>query len=53
MVRGYRQITDVHLLGLAVRMKGRLATLDRSIPWKAVVGARRDALHVIASDPPA
>ena len=38
-IMGYRQITDIYLLGLAIRHGGRLATFDRSIPLKAVVGA--------------
>lgn len=46
--RGYRQLTDVYLLGLAVTHRGRLATFDRSIPVKAVVGATPDTLAVIA-----
>lgn len=48
-VSGYRQITDIYLLGLATKMGGRLATLDRSIPLKAVVGVRRDQLHVLSA----
>lgn len=47
--RGHRQLTDVYLLGLAVKHRGRLATFDRSIPVKAVVGATADTLAVIAS----
>jgi len=47
-IRGHRQVTDVYLLGLAVRMKGRLATFDRTIPIGAVAGASRDALAVVA-----
>lgn len=35
----YRHLTDLYLLGLAVRMDGRLATFDRSIPLTAVKGA--------------
>ena len=38
-IAGPRQITDVYLLALAVRHGGTLVTFDRSIPWKAVVGA--------------
>jgi hypothetical protein len=49
LVRGYRQLTDVYLLGLAVRSGGRLATFDRTIPLGAVVGATRDNLAVISS----
>jgi hypothetical protein len=44
---GHRQLTDVYLLALAVRRGGRLATFDRSIPVKAVRGARADHLAVI------
>lgn len=47
-VSGHRQLTDIYLLGLAHRNGGRLATFDRTVPIKAVVGARRDALVVIA-----
>jgi toxin-antitoxin system PIN domain toxin len=43
-----RQITDIHLLGLARRRGGRLATFDRTIPLKAVVGARRELLEIVA-----
>jgi uncharacterized protein len=41
------QLTDVYLLGMAVRHRGCLATFDRGIPWKAVKGGRA-ALAVIA-----
>ena len=30
---GHQQVTDAYLLGLAIRKKGRLATLDASISW--------------------
>lgn len=46
-VRGHRQVTDVCLLGLAKKMGGRLATLDRTIPLTAVIGATRETLTVI------
>jgi toxin-antitoxin system PIN domain toxin len=49
-VRGHRQITDVYLLGLAIRMGGRLVTFDRTIPVKAVRGAGPDSLQII--EPP-
>jgi uncharacterized protein len=39
MIGGHQKITDAYLLGLAVRNHGRLATFDRSIPFKAVHGA--------------
>lgn len=38
-VLGPKQITDIYLLGLAVRHGGRLTTFDRSIPLSAVRGA--------------
>lgn len=49
LVRGYRQVTDVTLLALAVRMGGRLATFDRTIPVEAVAGSTREALTVIGA----
>jgi len=48
MIAGHQKITDAYLLGLAVRNHGRLATFDRSIPLKAVHGARLSHLVVIA-----
>lgn len=45
---GHRQVTDVYLLGLAVRMNGALVTFDRTIPMAAVRGATADHLQVIA-----
>jgi toxin-antitoxin system PIN domain toxin len=45
---GHRYLTDVYLLGLAKKMGGRLATFDRTIPAKAVIGAGRETLAVIA-----
>jgi hypothetical protein len=29
---GHQQVSDAYLLGLAIRRKARLATLDRSVP---------------------
>jgi toxin-antitoxin system PIN domain toxin len=43
-VHGGRQLTDVYLLGLAVRNRGRLVTFDGSIAIGAVKGARREHL---------
>lgn len=48
VVGGHRQLTDIYLLGLAWKRGGRLATFDRSIPLKAVHGAKSDTLIVIA-----
>lgn len=44
---GYRQITDVYLLALAVSNDARLVTLDRRIPLDAVHGANETHLVVI------
>jgi toxin-antitoxin system PIN domain toxin len=48
-VRGYRQLTDLYLLGLATKKRGRLVTFDSTIPLEAVVGATPGNLHVIAA----
>lgn len=47
VAQGYRQVTDIYLLGLAARMDGVLATFDRSIPVRAVRTASIDTLAVI------
>lgn len=44
---GHRKLTDVYLLGLAVRHAGCLVTFDRSIPAKVVHGARPAHLVVV------
>jgi toxin-antitoxin system PIN domain toxin len=44
---GHTQLTDVYLLGLARAMKGCLATFDRTIPVKSVVGATAAHLEII------
>lgn len=46
---GHRQLTDAYLLGLATRMKGQLATFDRTIPVKAVIGATPESLQIISA----
>lgn len=46
-IAGYRQLTDVYLLALAVRNGGRLATFDRAIPLHAVEGAAPENLAVL------
>ena len=46
-VRGHRQLTDVYLLGLAVKRGGRLITFDQSIPLGAVNEATAASLEVI------
>jgi uncharacterized protein len=43
----HRQITDVYLLALATGKDGRLATFDRRIPVRAVIGADQERLEVI------
>jgi toxin-antitoxin system PIN domain toxin len=46
---GFRQVTDVYLLALAVYHGGLLATFDRQIPVAAVTGATSSHLIVIAA----
>ena len=45
-IHGPRQITDLYLLALAVRRRGRFVTFDSSVTWDAVIGAERG--HVLA-----
>jgi hypothetical protein len=47
-IAGHQKITDVYLLGLAVRQGGKLVTCDRSIPLKSVLGANAGHLDVLA-----
>ena len=47
-VLGPKQITDVYLLGLAVRNQGRLLTLDGGISAKAVAGASKAHLSYLS-----
>lgn len=49
MITGHKNITDAYLLGLAVRNHGKLATFDKSIPLKAVLGAEPRNLVLIGS----
>jgi hypothetical protein len=42
-----RQVTDIYLLSLAVRLGGRLVTLDRRIAPEAVAGASLKHLVVL------
>ena len=46
-ILGPRQLTDIYLLGLAVKRGGRLATLDRTIPLAAVRHATSEHLAVL------
>jgi len=46
-VQGYRQLTDVYLLGLAVEHDGWLATFAGSIPIASVTGAKSSHLRLI------
>lgn len=46
---GYRQITDAHLLGLAIRRRGRLVTFDGGS--KGLVPRGRDAEAVVCVIP--
>jgi toxin-antitoxin system PIN domain toxin len=44
---GHRQVTDLYLLGLAVRRKGCLGTFDRAIPLARVRAAKAENLALI------
>lgn len=44
-VVGYRQVTDAHLLALAIRRGGRLATFDRSVA--SLVPGREDTVELV------
>ena len=46
-IGGHAQVTDAHLLAIALRRGGRLATLDRGIADLVPAGARSDAVIVI------
>ena len=48
-IRGYRQVSDIYLLGLARKMGGYLATFDPAIPLGAVIGATPDTIAVIST----
>jgi uncharacterized protein len=51
-LRGYRQITDAYLLGLARRHGGKLATLDRGFLGAEPKGtSKRSALEVVSVVP--
>lgn len=47
LVKGHRQLTDVYLLGLAIKRGGTLATFDRTIPRAALAGSDPAAIHLI------
>ena len=47
-IQGYRQLTDVYLLALAVECDGYLATFDQGISIDSVQGAKPVHLKVIA-----
>jgi hypothetical protein len=49
MVTSHHKITDIYLLGLAVRQRGTLASFDRHIPLKAVVGAQSSHLELLGA----
>lgn len=46
-ITGHRQLTDVYLLGLAVKHNGRLVTFDGQIPLSAVRGATKQHLVIL------
>ena len=46
-IHGPRQLTDLYLLALTVRHRGRFATFDKSIPLAAVAGAEKKHLITV------
>lgn len=46
-VHNHKQLTDVYLLGLGVKNKGRMITFDQRISLKAVHGAKAENLVVL------
>lgn len=46
-IHSSRQLTDLYLLGLAVKHQGRLVTFDQRIPLSAVHGAKAEHLVVL------
>ena len=46
-IHSHRQLTDLYLLGLAVKNGGRLASFDQRIPLGAVRGANKDHLILL------
>ncbi len=49
LIGGHAKVTDAYLLALAVRNGGRLATFDRSIPVKAVLGATEEHVALLGT----
>lgn len=49
LARGHKHLTDVYLLGLAIKRGGRLVTFDRKVPLGAVKGTHRDSIEVVSS----
>lgn len=47
---GFRQVTDAHLLGLALRHGGRLVTFDSRVRTLLPSGARPDAIEVVPAN---
>ena len=46
-VHNHKQLTDVYLLGLAVKNKGRMVTFDQRITLAAVQGAKAEHLVIL------
>jgi uncharacterized protein len=46
-IHGPRQLSDLYLLALAIRHRGRLVTFDKSIPLEAIRGAERKHVLVL------
>jgi len=47
MIAGTKQITDIYLVGLAHRHRAKLATFDRKLSHRAIIGAKKSTLFLI------
>lgn len=45
-VIGSKQVTDVYLLGLAMKRRGKLVSFDRALPWQAIHGGTRGLVEL-------
>lgn len=45
LIAGPRQVTDVYLLGLAMRHKASIVSFDRALAWQGVRGASASMIH--------
>jgi toxin-antitoxin system PIN domain toxin len=49
LARGHKHLTDIYLLGLAVKRGGCLVTLDQNVRLGAVKGARPESIAIVSA----